>query len=532
MTVLTAAPARAQRAVGPWDDAWLIPSGALRIGLSPNLLSARERFGTSGAESLGAPFARTLNTDGLPTLSAFDAAINALSGTTGFQSRLGVSTADVRLTAATVPLEVSFGITRRIMLRALIPYNTGQNEIQLKVDGTDATLGLNPAVFATTTFAANGAIATSLTDAATSLEALAAACALSAASDTRCTLINAESSDVLALIAAARATGSGVLAVYGGATDTKAPILVPLASSAAQNAIMARIAALSSGFARYGTPTTLADGAAPLGALAPPTLTELTTLLRDSTYGYVFGPLNRRYLQGFGDIDVGVSLLLFDGTHTPDSWVRRDVSALAFRETVGFTYRLGTGTPPDPDDLLRVPTGDGQDDLEFVSSTDIIGRGHAWASVTGRYTKQMPRDGIARIPDASGSPFVPLTRRRFSRTTLGDRIGFDVTPRWALNDRFGAGLRYRFTHQAATTIEELPPFAGAAPMTFTGESMTAHEVGFGLVWSSINAWHAGHTGWPIEIEWTHSMVIAGSGGVAKLSGDRISFRAFAKLWGR
>ena len=124
--------------------------------------------------------------------------------------------------------------------------------------------------------------------------------------------------------------------------------------------------------------------------------------------------------------------------------VRDPGAGVKFRQAVGLTYRLGTGTGIDPDDPFRIPTGDGQNDVEVTSITDVFAGTHAWATIIARYTAQYALDGIARIPDASGSPFVPLTRRRQARTELGNRLEIAVAPRWVLNDYLSFGGRWRW----------------------------------------------------------------------------------------
>jgi hypothetical protein len=295
--------------------------------------------------------------------------------------------------------------------------------------------------------------------------------------------------------------------------------------------VAARIDVMRNDFTTYGV-TSVAAGSKPAGAGTPPTITQLYGLLSDSTYGYAIDAMNRQYRQGFGDVDVGVMLVVLNGLGSNGPWSRDSVKHFALRQSLGFTYRFGTGRPSEPDNPLALATGDGQDDLEFVSATDIVASSHAWASIVARYTLQQPRDGIARIPDASGSPFVPLSRRRLSRTELGDRLEVSVTPRWVMNDWFAAGIGWRWTRQSGEHIEELAPAAGIAPLTYIGPEQSTHEITAGITWSTVAPWRFSRAPWPLEIHWDKSMVVAGSGNVTRFSADRISVRAYAKLWGR
>jgi hypothetical protein len=186
----------------------------------------------------------------------------------------------------------------------------------------------------------------------------------------------------------------------------------------------------------------------------------------------------------------------------------------------------------DPDDPFRLPTGDGQNDVEIASITDIITGRHAWTTVIARFTAQYALDGIARIPDASGSLFVPLARRRQARTELGDRLEIAVAPRWVLNDYLSFGGRWRWVRQDGLRITELPPFAGSVAMAYEGPALTAHEASLGFSWSAVGPWRRGKARWPIEIHWMRSVVVDGSAGVERLTSDQVSLRAYARLWGK
>jgi hypothetical protein len=247
-------------------------------------------------------------------------------------------------------------------------------------------------------------------------------------------------------------------------------------------------------------------------------------------YGYVIGPIRRRFRQGVGDIDVGVSVRLFDRIGG-NPWSLDDEPGRGVRQTIGFTYRLGTGTALDPDDPFALATGDGQDDLEVMSATDIMLTSHVWGSVVARWTKQLPFDGIARIPDATGSPFIPLSRRRLARTEPGDRLAIQVAPRYALNSYFAIGGLYRWTRAFGGSVTEQFPEGDAQALQHEWPSATAHEAGIGVTWSSVAAWRRRRARWPLEVQWDRSMVVAGSNGVARFTVDRISVRAYVRLWG-
>jgi hypothetical protein len=524
--------AGAQRVLGPGDDGWPIPAGVLRFGLSSRFLSANERFNAGGnRELLGTPYAGLLGANAFSSLVTLQDDVRAASGVHEFTATLGVARSNLRPSSAVIPLELALGLGHRLTARVVGTFFTGAQESQWGLDASGATVGVNPAAANAGLAQANETLLNALDTAAAQLQRLADGCAANPLSDSRCASVIANNNSVRALLDRAHNTTNELAHTYGGRAGVPASSFVPISGTSADSGVAARIAALRSDFNSYGTPS-VADGAKPAGARTPPTITELLTLLSDSTYGYAPGAMNRQYGQGFGDIDVGVMMVMFDHLGANGPWTRDSVTHVAFRQSVGFTYRLGTGTPPDPDNPLALPTGDGQNDLEFVSATDVAINNHFWGSMIARYTLQQSRDGIARIPDASGSVFVPFARRRMARADLGDRVELALSPRWVLNDWFAVGIGWHWTHQQGKHIEELAPPAGATPMAYTGPAQSSHELAAGLTWSSVAAWRRNRARWPLEIQWDKSMVVAGTGNATRFSADRISVRAYAKLWGR
>ena len=520
----------AQRIAGPGDDAWLLPVGVVRTSLQTRFFGASDRFNSNGdRESLGAPFAGLLGAAQFPTLASLNDDIRAASGVQTFAAILGKAAADVRRNQAMVPLSVEIGVTPRVMARVFAPFFTGLQDIAWQLDGNAASIGLNPAAAAGAAFESNRALVSAFDSAAAHLEALVGACATNPAFDSRCATVTANASAIAALIAQSRATTDAIARTYGGRTGVASALFVPLRGSAADNGVVARITSIRDGFNQYGF-ATVGDGVVPGGAAAPATIADIRKLLSDSTYGYVL-PIDRTYKQGLGDIDLGVTLLLHDGLKSgPAS--RDTVRRTGWRQVAGATYRVGRGTPPDPDDPFAVPTGTGINGIELMSAADVVRGKHLWGTVLARWTMAQSRDGIARIPDSTGSPFIPLARRRNTHTELGSRFELSVAPRWTVNDYMAAGVRWSWVHQAGEKMTELAPLAGAAPMHYAAPSMSAQALSVGLTWSSLAAWQRHTTRFPVEIQWERSITVAGSGDAPRVNGDLIAVRVYGSLWGR
>ena len=61
---------------------------------------------------------------------------------------------------------------------------------------------------------------------------------------------------------------------------------------------------------------------------------------------------------------------------------------------------------------------------------------------------------------------------------------------------------------------------------------TAHRVGAGIRYSTVDSYLRGSTRLPIEVSFTHLETISGDAGVAKLTRDQIQLRLFLRLLGR
>lgn len=530
-TAAVAGEVRAQAVLGPGDDAWHVPGGVMRIGVSTRFFSADDRFFSGQRTALGAQYSGVLGVGQLSSLQWLEGAVTELSGAQSFRVSLGTARTDLRRASALIPLELALGVTSRVMLHAAVPFHTGEQEINWLLDPTGATVGANPALLGAGPLSLNASLIGGLDTAAAQLERLADACIADPASDDRCAMIAGELAAVRQLIDESRGVTNSLANTYGGRDGVAPAAFVPLNDTPAHDGTVARIDDLRTRYERYGT-TSVGEGAAPVGAGVGPTVAALRALLADSAYAYHPDAFSRRYAQGFGDLDVGVSILLFDGIRDTTSWTRLGAASLGVRQAIGFTYRLGTGTPAAVDDPLRIATGDGQDDLEFVSATDLLFNRRFWTSVIARYTIQQPRDGLARIPDGTGSPFIARERRRETHYEPGDRVDISVLPRWVLNEYAAVGLSWRWLRQAGERYTEIAPFTDGIPLSYAGPDMSAHEVGVGFTWSSVAAWQRDNARWPIEVQYDRRLVIAGDGGTPRFSSDRIAVRVYARLWGR
>jgi len=79
---------------------------------------------------------------------------------------------------------------------------------------------------------------------------------------------------------------------------------------------------------------------------------------------------------------------------------------------------------------------------------------------------------------------------------------------------------------------EVAPEEGSEALTYTHPRSNFQQVSLGFTWSSVSAWQRGKARFPIELEWTRTIAVAGDGDAPRFTTDRLSVRAYARLWGR
>jgi hypothetical protein len=317
----------AQRVLGPGDDAWPLPAGVIRVGLATRFVVGDEWFDARGQrDPLGAWLTRSaITATTFPGLVAAERSIRDVTGDPAFSLSLGGVSADVRRQVQVVPLELALGLTSRLTLRVMAPLVGVEHQTNWRSSATGATVGANPALSGTGTLAQHTSLVSALQSSATAIDALADGCAADATSDARCGLVLSEITQVRSLASATRTFGDAIGRTYGGAAGITPGAFVPLATTDAHAQVGTAITALRDAYARYGE-TGIDPTLGVVGAATPLTVADLHALLEDADGAYALGPWGRRYLQGWGDIDVGLWYRLFDGAGDRP-WSRLGTSA-------------------------------------------------------------------------------------------------------------------------------------------------------------------------------------------------------------
>ena len=194
-------------------------------------------------------------------------------------------------------------------------------------------------------------------DSASSQLSRSIALCAAAPSTAGCAPINANPAAARALMTSANSFASGLAQVYGGRNGSLGYLFVPIAGTAAQTAIEAKVAAYKAMYASYGA--NAITGTGPTAAQAPLTATDMQTVLTDSLFGINGKPLATSVMRGPGNIEVGMKVNLYDSFHGNDS-ARFTPKGFNWRQSIGGIYRLGVQDQPDPGDFTAIAAGDHQ----------------------------------------------------------------------------------------------------------------------------------------------------------------------------
>ncbi|MBW3534182.1 MAG: hypothetical protein KY453_03020 [Gemmatimonadetes bacterium] len=515
--LLLPAPATAQVTEGP-----LSPAGRLRVEVAPSFFHWSERFGLrteDGAlveetELLGFDLERDRASELFPGVAAQETRLRALLEDPSYQALLGSSRARVAHDVARVPLRVDLGIFEWLTVGVTVPFVRTRTEASLilRLDPEGPNLGLSPSV------TAPSALAGFLEDlAGSAATARARAASLCGEDEAGCAAARALADD-------AESFESTLRAAYGLAP------LFPAEGTAAGTGLRARLEALNERLAEAGLAGI--DRSLPLaeGVLDAETVLRLFS---DARAGLGDTPSNVVGLWELGDVELTAAVRLLEGeardSAEAPARARWQVGARAL-------VRLGTGQPDDPDRFLDLGTGDGQTDVEGgVFANGRVGAWGLWADA--RYGVQSPVDLLRRAVPAD-VVLAPVATRVPVRWTPGSYLQVELSPRWHVTTELAVAASWRLFHKGEDTYELAAPAPPDAtfpdPSVLEAETgQTLHELGGGLVFSTLEAWREGRTDVPFEVRFGVQAGVAGSGGRTP-KGVRVQtgLRIYQPLWGR
>jgi hypothetical protein len=277
-----------------------------------------------------------------------------------------------------------------------------------------------------------------------------------------------------------------------------------------------------------------------LGVTAPWVMTKTETFVSSSHLeGFQFVTLLDTLLtsthNGWGNIEAFGKIVWLGEPGQQARLAPR--SGVHIRSAIVGGALLGTGNTVPTSDPFAIPTSDRAKAITARSATDVtIGR-LFFASIVGRYEKPFSDNYLVGVHPGD-NPFSSDAVPVFAQRKLGTTYEIEFTPRFQLGRYFSAGLQYRYHHHAqdfytgttTTTIGATPVTLDAATLD-TGTAFTEQRVGFGVVYSAVDAYVHRNARFPVEVTFEFSKVTSISGNRPKEEETMISVRLYRRLWG-
>jgi hypothetical protein len=529
------------------DDALTLPAGMTRWSISQNDIRYDLRYGTNGLQPLGADLTLdSLNVQQLPILGPLQTELRTLSQDPTLGVTLGATQTQSSVRVSITPIGLALGLTHWLTLRATVPIVETYNVVLFNPNPHALTgnVGLNPALAFPAALAIDTALYGQLTMASSMLQSDLRMCQANPSSASFCGSLLSQQRAINSLISSSNAFASALSQVYGGGGRAPSPV-VPVDSSGALNAINRRLQAFAAAYAHFDSLTggQGISGPGPVGA-PPIGLGDMTQLLTTNLIGLGFDTLQTVNTTGIGDIEVGATALLLDSFHGNDS-LRIRPTGFNYRLAATLGFRIGTGQPSSPDELVGVGTGTGENAVLLSANSDLLIGHHWWASLALRTTFPLTDQVTARIPLGLGEEFAPYFTRQMVGRTLGSTIDFEVDPRYTINEYFGALLQYRIVHTGMASYTGVfsidSAVTGFGPVKLNanaldaGTETTSQRWGFGLEFSNVASTLRHPRRLAVDVSYIHYQTFtgwAGAGGILPHSGgDAVQIRIYIRAFG-
>lgn len=221
-----------------------------------------------------------------------------------------------------------------------------------------------------------------------------------------------------------------------------------------------------------------------------------------------------------GDLQVGARLLLIPG---PRGWPfpgGRPRGAL--RTALGLRARLPTGSG-DTRTATEVPPEGGHFGVGVDLLNDVFLSRRWMVSLSGSGDWLFPAD-VVRQAFGPERPFPADTALVTMRRAPGPRFALSVAPRWRLTDEISFAGEYAMAAQGETEYTA-PEGVLPNPLEWRGGG-AAHALGFGMRYSSLQAFSRRQARLPFEVTVSLSRTVAGSAEAPEAGTVRITGRIF------
>jgi hypothetical protein len=505
----------------------LVPRGQLRLQFDPSFTVWNSRFGqpnsTNGVvlvesvrESLGSDLTDPIGTSLFPAITRLEDEIRSLTGQEGYSGVLGEARGLITYDITRIDVGGQVGVFDWLTVGVVAPFVKARTalDVTFSADPAAADLGLNP------TISEGSSVSDFLTALLGAQESAQGRADFVCAADPGAACTGAQSlADRVGSFHSSSQTAysaSGFFPMHGSSIATS---LSDALTSLDQEMIDAGLAGIGTEMAFASEYLT--------GAL-------LLALPSQGAAGIQGQPLSSiDGIYKLGDVEVSALARIAESAPVdPDDLAPR----YSYEILGGVLGRLGTGKVDAHDVFVDLGTGDGQVDIEarVIGFLGIGPRLGIRASV--QYGIQRPTSLLRRVA-IHEVVMPPASTLRAVRWSPGAYLGIGLEPVWRLSPELTVFGSYRLYSKGDDSYEifgEVP--AGATQVDSADlereTSMTLHQLGLGLRYSTVEPWKAGVASRPMELHAGMSHSIAGSGGRTPVS-TRIEFgiRLFRQIWG-
>jgi len=531
---LTPTPTLAQ-----WVESPLLRRGQVSAYITPFLTQYDERFGlradgAEGVEALGADLTDfNLGSRLLPGVTGPERRFADLLQDSAWVLHLGSAQARALASVIRIPVGASIGVFDWLTVGGVAPFVRRRVDLDFLLDPARGNTGLSPG-------SSDPGVQLLLSQANGALASVTATvdqtCLASGETDPACVSGRAFLQEAGMFFGELDAAYAGPLFLFGGGSAASA-------LSARVNAFRARMHQLASG---AGIDTTFT---APLPfATAPLSIEQFQRFITDGVYGIAGDPLGPSASRWeLGDIELFVALRLLgrDRAGRDRAGTDRDTldeaeapiadssgvepSQLDYLLTVQATYRMGTGTPASPQNILDIGSGDGLNDIEvrLFGRLDFGQRFRARAEAI--YGVQLAGDIVNRVYGRD-LPFASSLTQFPRRVDPGDYRSWLVAPEIRLTPELSLGMRYRAYHRAVDRYDASSVPESDALLLAAESEMNLTQWGAGVsFWPSTRSAEDG--AWPVAITAEYLAPARGSGGQVPRGGQlRMQLRLFFQAW--
>lgn len=531
---LSVVPARAQSDLSHLDDATMVPKGTFRLQTIAAWTRFNARFAPTGAAHSTIPLGGEFSFDslGVAQLPALTGTQNAIQTLTGSPFRLTLGSIQSAMDARVVvmPISLEYGLFHRLTVGAMLPIVRTRMTIMLRANplGTEGNVGVNPASVNAASLGADSSVVAQLGQAAAALQAALQACQANPSSDPNCAQLLAREGDVTALLQNSAQFATAFASVYGSSAQDRGAPVVPLAGSAADALVRARLAAYDSSFQAFlsTAPRITATPAAAGGVVGT---NDLGTLLQNPAVAG-FDSLSSTVRYGPGDLELSARYLLFDGF--ADSAAGAVPGGLHGRATLTGVVRLPTGQLASASNPLDIATGHGTTAAGARLALYWQWGGRFGLAAAGSYMQSFGKTKAGAFPSAVGAPFPPSTADVYPYTP-GAVAAVEIAPRLMITRLMGVNALYDVRHVAANDYGGLTTVPGGPPVTpvalvdgVTTAPGTLQSAGFGITYSTVTEYDRGRAALPIDVTFTHLEALSGAARMPKAYRDQIQFRFY------